>query len=136
MVEWLCTKERINERRPCILVIWSSAHKKKSINEDPNFWSNGRVQNGRLHPTPITCHKTKCLWFSHEINSLYFCVPQKPKTESKNWVHLKQMFEYIIWRPTGFYFWAYFVSDIYFFLIELWSRFCKSCRALAVSLML
>ena len=49
----------------------------------------------------------------YKINSFYFRVPQKPKTENKNWVHLQRMFEYIIWCPTGFYFGASFISDIY-----------------------
>ena len=40
----------------------------------------------------ITYRKTKCLWFCYEINSFYFRVPQKPKTENKNWVHLQRMF--------------------------------------------
>ena len=49
----------------------------------------------------------------YKINSFYFRVPQKPKTENKNWVHLQRMFEYIIWCPAGFYFGASFISDIY-----------------------
>ena len=44
MVEWSCTKERINERRPYVFVEWSRAHKKKLINEDHVFLSNGGVQ--------------------------------------------------------------------------------------------
>ena len=27
-----------------MLVEWASGNKKKKINEDPNFWSDGRVQ--------------------------------------------------------------------------------------------
>ena len=37
-------KERINEREPYISVEWLRVHKKKKINQDPNFWSNGRAE--------------------------------------------------------------------------------------------
>ena len=44
MVEWSCTKEIINERGPYNLVEWPCANKKKKkINEDPSFRSNGRA---------------------------------------------------------------------------------------------
>ena len=50
MVEWSCTKEKINERRPYILVEWSCAHKKINQSE-PRFlveWSCTKERlNGR-----------------------------------------------------------------------------------------
>ena len=89
--------------------------------------------------------KTKCLLFWHEVNSFYFRISQKPKTENKSWVHLQRMLEYIFWFSTGLYFWTSFISDIYYrsFSFELWSRFWKLCwwhcslldMTLAVSLM-
>ena len=41
MVEWSCTKERINERGPCIFVEWSCANK---INKSLRTLSLGRMQ--------------------------------------------------------------------------------------------
>ena len=45
----------------------------------------------------------------------------KNRKRKTNWVYLQRMFEYIIWCPTGFYFGASFISDIYCrsFLFEL-----------------
>ena len=77
-------------------------------------------------PAPIKqiSDTTFLVWFWHEINSFDFCLPQKLKTENK----IGSTFsEYIIWCPAGFYFGAFFISDIYCrsILFELWSRFCK-----------
>ena len=79
-------------------------------------------------PHQLLTTKTKCLWFWYnEISSFYFCVPQKPKTENKSWLHFQQIFEYIIWCPARYYFGASFISNIYYrcFLFKLWSRYCK-----------
>ena len=71
----------------------------------------------RVHPTPITYSKINCLWFWHEINSFYFRVPQKPKADNKNWIHLQRVFEYIIWCYPRFFlepllFWI-FITNIF-----------------------
>ena len=49
MVEWSCTKEKINERRPYILVEWSCAHKRNK--------SMTTIIFGR-----IVVHKRKIKW--------------------------------------------------------------------------
>ena len=76
-----------------------------------------------MPPTPIPYSKTKCLWFWYKINGFYFRVPQKPKTENTNWVHLQRMFKYIIWCPTGFYFGAsfflIFIADLLYLNYDL-----------------
>ena len=38
----------MNESGPYISAEWVCAHKRKKINEDPNFWSNGCAQKKDL----------------------------------------------------------------------------------------